>query len=393
MAGKALSEMPENKQNELMSALFEKEGCNFNFCRLPIGASDYAMSWYSYNEHPGDFAMEKFSIERDREYLLPYVKKALKLRPDLIFFASPWSPPTWMKTPQRYNGGTLIDDPAIRDAHALYFLKYLRAYREEGIDIEQIHIQNEPDSDQKFPSCQWTGAEMRDYIRDHLGPLFEREEERCEIWAGTIERGVQNPGNPWNWKSHRYRSWAHTILTDPGARNYVKGIGYQWDGKGAVAQTHANFPDIRIMQTENECGDGQNTWEHCFYVFDLIWHYLRNGVEAYMYWNLCNYPHSPSTWGWRQNAMIGLDPDSGTVSWHPEFYLMKHLSHAVQPGARFVPLTGDHAAFSLYFINPDDTQALVLANPSEETASLDQQLPGLEGSIHVEPMSLNTLTW
>ena len=109
------------------------------------------------------------------------------IQPELRLIASPWSPPTWMKQPRVYNNGVLRWEPEILEAYALYLLRFVQAYQAEGLPVQQLHVQNEPNSDQKFPSCVWTGAKMRDFIRDFLGPRFREAGADCEIWAGTIE--------------------------------------------------------------------------------------------------------------------------------------------------------------------------------------------------------------
>jgi glucosylceramidase len=393
IGGRELLRLPEPARAEVLEALFGPTGCAFDFCRLPIGASDYAVSWYSHADTPDDLALAHFSIERDRRFLLPYIHAAQAVRPDLRFFASPWSPPAWMKFPERYNGGRLRAEPAVRAAYADYFLRYVRAYRAEGVSVSQIHVQNEPNSDQKFPSCLWTGAEMRDFIRDHLGPRFESAGEACEIWAGTIERAALIGWDPSTLTGDSYHTWAHTILSDPAARRFIKGVGYQWNGKGSVAQTRAEWPDLPVIQTENECGDGKNSWDYAFYVFDLLWHYFNDGCSAYVYWNMILPPGGQSTWGWNQNTMIMVDGASGAITYNPEFYVMKHLAHHVRPGARFVPVKGNQAAFSLHFENADGTRALLLANPSATARALDFAIPGLPARLELEPRSLATVAF
>src|SRR5690625_3864829 len=166
----ALSHLSKKEQEQYFFDLFHPDGeQKFTMCRLPIGASDYALEWYSLNEHDGDYEMEHFSIERDQKYLIPYIKKALKMNPDLKLFASPWSPPTWMKSPKAYNFGTLRWEKRVLEAYALYFVKFIQAYEKEGIKIDQIHVQNEVVADQKFPSCVWTGEQLREFIAKYLG--------------------------------------------------------------------------------------------------------------------------------------------------------------------------------------------------------------------------------
>ncbi len=130
----ALSHLTEDERNQILDALFFNNGdCRFSICRLPIGASDYALEWYSLNDTPEDYDMRDFSIERDKKYIIPYIREALKRNPDLKLFASPWSPPTWMKHPKAYNYGTLRWEPKVLEAYALYFVKFVQAYEQEGI--------------------------------------------------------------------------------------------------------------------------------------------------------------------------------------------------------------------------------------------------------------------
>ena len=180
MGWQSLQTLPEDCRTQVLHDLFDStSGCGHSWCRVPIGASDYAFEWYSHNEHDGDVAMEHFSIARDHSSLIPYIRAAVSIQPNLRLFASPWSPPTWMKQPRAYNNGVLRWEPEILEAYALYLLRFVEAYRAEGLPVQQLHVQNEPNSDQKFPSCVWTGAKMRDFIRDYLGPRFRQAGVYC----------------------------------------------------------------------------------------------------------------------------------------------------------------------------------------------------------------------
>jgi glucosylceramidase len=376
---KVLATLGAAERRQVLQALFDdRSGCAFNLCRLPIGANDYAESWYSHNETPGDFAMKQFSIERDRRSLIPYIREARQLCPRMKLFASPWSPPTWLKRPPVYNNGTLIwEQPHLR-AYALYFLKFVRAYRQEGITIDQVHVQNEPDSDQKFPSCKMSGEQMRDFIRDYLGPLFQRENEPCEIWAGTLERSDVN-------------AWVNPILCDARARAFVRGLGFQWAGKGAVQRAHQSWPELPILQTENECGDGHNTWAYAQYVFSLVHHYVANGAAGYVYWNMVLQPGGVSTWGWPQNSMITIDPDTGRVEYQPEFYVMKHFAHFVRPEAVALAVEGPWAANAVAFATPDSGILAVVANPFQQAVTVTLESGGASRSLRLPADSFNTI--
>jgi glucosylceramidase len=379
MGWQALQALPEDRRSQVLRDLFDPvSGCGFRLGRVPIGASDYALEWYSHDEYDGDFTMEHFSIERDRRYLIPYIRAAMSIQLDLRLFASPWSPPTWMKRPRVYNSGVLRWEPAILEAYALYLLRFVQAYQAERLPVRQIHVQNEPDSDQKFPSCVWTGSKMRDFIRDYLGPRFRQAGVACEIWAGTIERPD-------------YDAWAHTILLDPGARAFVSGVGYQWAGKGAVQRTHQSWPELRLLQTESECGDGNNTWDYAHYVFTLLHHYLSNGVNGYVYWNMVLPTGSRSTWGWPQNSMITVDATRQTVTYNPEFYVMKHVAHFAVPGSVRIDLQGAWSGNALAFRVPDQSTVVVCANPFNDLVEVVIDEAGHRYILRLEAHSFNTV--
>lgn len=356
----AIETLPKDAQEEIYDALFKKDadGVRFDFCRLPIGASDYAECWYSHNETDGDYKMEHFSIERDEKYLIPYIKEAKKRNPELKLFASPWSPPTWMKTHKACNFGTLIQTDENLSAYALYFLKFVQAYKEKGLPIAQVHVQNEPMSTQKFPSCIWTGEEFARFIGKYLGPLFEKEQVDTKIWLGTLN----GPEADHRMLYTRFNDYANLVLHDPDAERFVEGVSYQWAGKAAVAQTRRAFPEKKYIQSENECGDGQNTWEYARYIFEMFVHYITSGVCAYTYWNMVLPKEGESTWGWKQNSMITVSADK-TVSFEHEYYVMKHFSCFVTPGAKRLVLSGHLCSNAVAFKNPDGTVVLTVQNP------------------------------
>lgn len=366
----ALQHLTEEDRGQLLHHLFHPEGDQrFDICRLPIGASDYAEQWYSCNEVDGDYAMEHFSIERDRKYLIPYIKEALKLNPDLKLFASPWSPPTWMKFPKAYNYGTLRWEKEVLEAYALYFVKFVQAYKAEGITIHQIHVQNEVVADQKFPSCVWTGEQLKIFIRDYLGPSFKEHGLDTEIWLGTI-----NAPEAWDeWlkkKETDFNGYANTVLSDPEAYQYISGVGYQWAGKYAIQRTQMSYPELQYLQTENECGDGENTWFYAKYVFNLYQHYFVNGVNGYIYWNMVLEPKGMSTWGWEQNSMITIDPKTNGKIENPEYYVMKHFAHFVGKDSRRLGLAGPWTGNALAFENREGRTIVILSNPFSDTRQL-----------------------
>ena len=391
---RALLNLPEKKQEEVLDELFGKDGCRFNFCRLPIGGNDYSEDWYSLDEVAGDYELKHFSIERDKKLLIPYIKRALEKAQDLKLFASPWSPPTWMKNPPVYNWGKLIWTDENLKAYALYFIKYIQAYQAEGIDIEQIHIQNEPVANQKFPSCMWTGEELRDFIKGYIGPALNKHNIDTELWLGTINA----PGCDYNrlifdkWATEDYDYFANTVLTDDEALQYISGVSYQWGGKIAIQRTFESWwPKIRLMQSENECGFGDNTWEYARYVWTMLKHYIGNGAESYMYWNMILEPRGLSTWGDPQNAMITINPESKEVIYNPDFYVMKHFSSEIQRGAIRLGITGPLAGDSMVFRNPDGSHVIEAFNPFHHVYTLTFKWEEQTYSFELEPQSFNSI--
>jgi hypothetical protein len=176
--------MQPEERRALIEDVFTDKGLNLSVARLCIGSSDYSPEIYSYDDVEGDTELSHFSVARDEKYVIPMIKEILSVRPDLYLFASPWSPPTWMKYPPVYNYGHLIQTEENLRAYALYFKKYVEAYAEEGIEIAQIHVQNEIHADQKFPSCVWNdGASLGNFMVNYLAPALEG---KAEVWFGTV---------------------------------------------------------------------------------------------------------------------------------------------------------------------------------------------------------------
>lgn len=375
----SLSLLPAADRAAILRELFSPGiGANFTICRMPIGANDFSRQWYSYNETPGDLAMKNFSIANDQETLIPFIKAALKYNPKIKIWASPWSPPSWMKYNGHYaaravnkpdfvseewgmdlrkisNGLTpdkegregtdmFIQEEKYFSAYTNYFSRFIDAYRKEGIRISMVMPQNEFNSAQVFPSCTWTAAGLVRFIRV-LGPAMKKK--GIDLFLGTIERG-----NP---------LLADTVLNDPGCQPFIKGAGFQWAGKDAIATIHKNYPTLPLYQTEQECGNSLNDWKYCVYAWGLMKQYLSNGANAYTYWNTSLQQGGISTWGWKQNSLVSVDTLQHTYKYNYEYYLIKHFSHFVQPGARRLQTSG---AFNdlLAFRNPDGNIVIVSFN-------------------------------
>ncbi|MDD4922261.1 MAG: glycoside hydrolase family 30 beta sandwich domain-containing protein, partial [Bacteroidales bacterium] len=162
----------------------------------------------------------------------------------------------------------------------------------------------------------------------------------------------------------RYDDCAGVVLSDPEAAKYITGVGYQWDGKHAIATTAAKHPGVRLMQTESECGGSENNLKAALYTYSLVDHYFKAGANSYMYWNMILDRSGLSTWGWPQNSMISINRSTREVSYNMEFYVMKHFAHFVKSGASRL-LTKGYDENLLAFINPDKKIVVVLMNDTQ----------------------------
>lgn len=389
----ALKLVSASEQDEIFKKLFSPAEANFSYNRFPIGASDYASGFYSLNETDGDFNMTNFSIARDKNCLIPYIQKAQRYNSGMTFFASPWCPPSWMKTnnhyaslsSSKYNNlpeslQSLSGTTGFKmlrgylEAYALYFSKFLDAYKAEGIEVKDLHVQNEVVAEQIFPSCIWEPQDLSLFIADYLGPRFEKENRSVNIWFSTL-----NVGDP---------EYMRIALQNKKALKYIKGMGFQWDGKKSIGTINKEFPGMRLIQTENECGGGENNWNSALHTWELMKIYLNNGAEAYTYWNFVLQTPGVSYWGWTQNSMITIDANTRQVVYNPEFYLMKHLSHFVAAGAYKVTAVGYEDV--LAFQNPDGSCVAVVANRSDKPCNVTLEADGRKVRVTLKANSFNT---
>ncbi len=390
----ALLSLPGLERNKVLNNLFSKEGANFTLCRMPLASNDYSLSYYSYNDVPEDFEMKNFNIDRDRYILIPYIKAAKKIKPDLKIWASPWAPPSWMKVNNHYamgvNSKVKTMDPGkfiannatafkmenrYLNAYGLYFSKFVNAYKKEGIDIFAVMVQNEPVYQPHWQSCTWRPDDLAFFIGKFLGPQFQKDSIKTEIWLGTV-----NSGDP---------NFSRTILNEKDAAKFIKGIGMQWDAKKAVATIHDEYPSYPIMQTESERGNGENNWKSAEYTWSLMNQYIGNGAGSYMHWNMVLDETGKSTWGWVQNMLISINKKTGEIKYNPEYYLMKHLSHFVLPGAYRLKTSGgkDHLAF----VNPNGDLVVMIVNQESNDRETSIGLGDKGAKFMLKAKSINTL--
>ncbi|WP_437769287.1 glycoside hydrolase family 30 beta sandwich domain-containing protein [Sorangium sp. So ce281] len=395
MGWNMLSMLSEAERQRAIRLLFDKnEGAGFAYGRIPMGASDYAMDRYSLNEKKDDFTMESFSIARDKEKLIPFIKAALAVRPGLHLWASPWTPPTWMKSNGAFDGGKMKDDANTLKAHALYFARFVEAYAAEGMTIEAVHPQNEPTYETRYPSCAWTGQLMAKFIGTHLGPLFEERGIKAQIFLGTMSNDAADPGI------------LSAVTGDATAMKYVKGFGLQWNMRGSVNGLKSR--NLPIVQTEHQCGNynwnppgvptfnpdtaandhayGQESW-------GLIRDWIKAGVNSYNAWNMVLDPvgkNIDSQRPWPQNALLNVKADTKELVLTPAYHVFRHVSQYVDPGAMRVNTTGGDA---LAFKNPDGSIVTVIYNSGSSAKTTTLGVAGKKLQFSVPARGWATVNW
>lgn len=409
---KALTALDQGERDRVMKLLFSKvDGLGLNYGRIPMGASDYALERYTLCEDPcgPDNVETAFSIERDKnaEYgLIPYVKAAQAVVeaeravyagvPETKYWGSPWTTPRWSKTPAEYDKGVVKNDAPTLTALAKYYVKWVQAYEAEGIPIDHVYPQNEPGWAQAYPSAAWgpstdngtttdRPAFLGTFVNDYLAPAIETAGLNAKIWYGTFSNG--SSGSPGNEVFPKY--WDNR--PDP---DKIAGIGLQW---AAVARVSTALSLGKpVMQSEHQCGNypwlnganngmtstaasaedadkdsfwapyAPNNYNYGIESWELLKQWIEAGVNGYSAWNMVldrDGKNLDLARPWPQNALISFE-ENGDVKVTTYYYVFRHLSQFVDPGAKRLTVTGGNA---LAFKNPDGSIVTVLYNSGAAT--------------------------
>jgi len=367
-AAVTLQKLPSNKQAEVMQAYFDpKKGSGYTMGRLHINSCDFALGNYAYDETDGDLELKEFSIEHDRAAIIPMVREALHLSGGMKLFASPWSPPAWMKTNGQMNfGGTL--KPECRDAWAKYYCRFVREYEKEGIPFWGLTVQNEPAASQTWDSCLYTAEEERDFVRDYLGPTLQKE------GLGGLRLMV------WDHNRDLLYDRAKVVYADPQASRYVWGAAFHWyvgDHFDNLNAIHEAFPAKALLFSEGCQEGGPHTGEWAVgerYGRSII-NDLNRWTVAWVDWNLIlDERGGPNHVGNYCSAPILVDIRSGEPLYQSSYYYIGHFSRYIRPGAERIlhACTADELE-STAFINSDNSIAVVVMNRTEEPVKFSLQ--------------------
>ena len=370
-------------REQLFHELFHPTEMGLSVCRTCIGSSDYSTKVYSYDEGEADPELKRFSIEQDRQYLLPMLREARKANPDLFLFSSPWSPPGWMKA-----GGSMLGGSMRRryiPVYAHYFLKFLQAYAEEGVPIQAVTPQNEVDTDQdgRMPACIWPQEYEMEFVRDHLGPLLEQQGLSTKIWI----------------LDHNYNLWGRAVaeLDDAGVRKYCNAIA--WHGyvgsPEMMTKAHEAHPDAEMYWTEGgpdyTSPDYLTDWAKWGSTFSDV---LRNWCRSVTAWNLAlDEKGRPNIGPFPCGGLVTIHSETREITRSGQYWAFAHFSRAVRRGAwRFDSESTLPEVQHVAFENPDGQRVAVVTNVGAARPAV-LQMGKLESEIALEKNSITTLVW
>lgn len=366
-SAEVFAKLTPDKQEELLNAYYGEEGINYNIIRTSIHSSDFGSKSHTYIEE-GDAELETFSIEPDRKFRIPMIKRATALiEDDLVFYASPWSPPAFMKTNKNMlQGGKLL--PEYYQNWADYFVKFIEAYEAEGIPVWGVTIQNEPMATQRWESCIYTAEEERDFLKNHLGPTFEK--------AGFGDKNIV----VWDHNRDLISQRANVIFEDPEAAKYAWGIGFHWyetwtggDPKyDNLGNINESFPDKNLLFTEGcqeEFEEAEyQRWSNAERYGNSMINDFNNGTVGWTDWNiLLDHTGGPNH---VQNfcfAPIHADTRTNELIYTPSYYYIGHFSKFIEPNAKRISTTTSRSTIeSTSFRNPDGKIVTIVMNKTEE---------------------------
>ena len=397
-----------------MRSLFDPvTGDGLDYLRQPIGASDFvATADYTYDDLPAgqtDYPQSHFSVEHDQAQILPLLREAKALNPQLQIIATPWSPPAWMKTNGSLIGGRLIDDPRIYRSYALYLLKFIQAYQANGVTVNAITVQNEPQNrtPSGYPGTDMSSAQEEKVIED-LGPMLHAAGLRTQIFAydhNWTEHPNDVASTPPD-ETADINAYPQNVLNSPAAK-YVAGVAYHcyFGDPSAMTTLHNQFPDKAIYFTEcsgSQSADPANTFSDTlkWHARNLIIGSPRNWAQTVINWNVALDPSGgPHVGGCATCTGIVTVGPGDTVTKNAEYYTLGHLARFVKPGAVRIASTSfgttgwNGQVMDVAFRDPDGTTVLVAHNENDNPQAVGVSEGGESFTYTLPGDSLATFTW
>ena len=394
-SAETFAKLPKQKQREFIDAHFdEQRGIGYKLARTNIHSCDFSSGSYTYVDE-GDKELKSFSVEHDKQYRIPFIKEILAAtKGQLNIFASPWSPPAFMKDNNNMlQGGKL--KPEFYQSWANYYAKFIRAYQSEGIPIWGLSIQNEPMATQKWESCIYSAEEERDFLKNYLGPTMSR--------AGLGDKKII----AWDHNRDLIFQRVSTLLADPKAAKFVWGIGFHWYEPWSggdpmfdnVRLVHELFPEKHLIFTEG-CVDSfdpkrLNEWKFGEQYGRSMIHDFNNGTVGWTDWNiLLDERGGPNHVANFCFAPVHADTKTGELTYLSSYYYIGHFSKFIKPGAKRIASSPSRSQLlSTAFLNPDGKTAVVVMNPTDKQASYWLWVKGDAAEVNSPAHSIQTLVF
>lgn len=392
-SAETLAKLPENLQDSLINAYYDpKTGIGYNFGRTTIGSSDFSSASYMYVADQ-DTSLKTFSVHHDEQFKIPLIKRIQeKLGGKFALFASPWTPPAWMKDNHNIlHGGHLLKK--YYPLWAEYLIKFIQAYHEHGIDLWGISVQNEPMAKQIWESCIYTANEERDFIKEALGPALDKngyKDLKLIAWDHNRDLLFQR---------------ASVLLNDTATAKYIWGLGFHWYETWSgtqplfdnVQKVRENFPKTHLLFTEGcqEKFDYNkiNDWGLGERYANNILHDLNSGITAYCDWNiLLDQTGGPNHVGNFCFAPVIANTEKNQLHFTNAFWYIGQFSKFIHKGARKVSSTSNRSDLQVTsFLNPDGSIAAVVLNTTDKDIQYHFWINGQWAAANARPHSLSTV--
>ncbi|MEC4004976.1 glycoside hydrolase family 30 protein [Flavobacterium sp. SUN052] len=413
-----LNRLSEGNQKKIMEAYFSKNGANYSLTRTHINSCDFSLKHYAYAMVDGDTNLDNFSIEGDKKNnLIPMILQAKSISKDgFNIIASPWTAPPWMKDNKSWVGGKLL--PEYNDTWALYFSKYIDAYKKEGITIWGVTVENEPHGNgNNWESMLFSPKEMTDFVQNHLGPKLEKDGKgNVKIFGYDQNRAG-------------LKDWVDEMYRDEKSSKYFAGTAIHWYESTydyfpeALQYAHNKAPNKYLIETEG-CVDSEipkwkdDAWYWKKEATDWGWDWaseqdkhlhpkyapvnryatdiigcLNNWVDGWIDWNMVLDKQGGPNWfkNWCVAPII-VDPETDEVYFTPLYYTMVHFSKFLRPGAVKIGCTIDNKELMATAVkNPDGSIAIVVFNPTEKKETLEINYNNLQKIISIDAKALQTI--
>ena len=412
-----LNQLGDENRSKVLQAYFGPDGANYSLTRTHINSCDFSLGNYSYAPIAGDIMLENFTIDEDRDDLIPMIKDAMAISEDgFKILASPWTAPPWMKDNKDWKGGKLL--PEYYETWALYFSKYIDAYKQEGIKIWGLTAENEPlGNDSNWESMHFTAEEMTNFVQHHLGPKLESDGHDVKILGYDQNRDKE------------LEEFVASMYADEASSKYFDGTAVHWYASTVdyfpeyLNMAHEAAPDKYLIQSE-ACIDAEvphweeDAWYWSKEATDWGWDWapeelkkdhpkyvpvyryardiigsLNNWVDGWIDWNMVldkqGGPNWASNWC---IAPIIVDPENDEVYFTPIYEIMVHFSKFIRPGA--IRIGFEHSDEDLMVTaakNPDGSIAIVVLNMGTATKDLSIELEGLSKDFQISAQAIQTL--